>query len=94
MSNLLLKFRVKDSPYGVTRATLKAIAEKMDMSETMVIHLALSKLAKDVLPAYEIDEGPLSKSDLARIRRMAQPKIANKGKLLRSRSLPFPSSPS
>ncbi len=87
MNNLLLKFKVKDTPYGVTRETLKAIAEEIDVSETMAIHLALSRLAKDVLPAYEMDDGPLSKSDLARIRKVAQPKIDNKGKLLRSRSL-------
>lgn len=87
MSNLLLKFKSKDSQYGVTRETLKALAEEMDVSETMAVHLALSRLAKDVLPAYEMDDGPLSKSDLDYIRKMAQPKIANKGKLLRSRSL-------
>lgn len=86
MSNLLLKFKVKDTPYGVTRETLKAIAEEMDVSETLAIHLALSRLAKDVLPAYEMDDGPLAKGDLDRIRNVAQPMLA-KGKVLRTRSL-------
>lgn len=86
MSNLLLKFKSKDSPYGVTRDTLKAMAEEMDVSETMAVHLALSRLARDVLPAYEVDEGPLAASDLARIRKVAQPMLP-KGKVLNKRSL-------
>lgn len=86
MSNLLLKFKAKDSPYGVTRETLKAIAEEMDVSETMAIHLALSRLAKDALPAYEMDNGPLTKSDIGQIRKLTQPMLA-KGKVLRTRSL-------
>lgn len=86
MSNLLLKFKSKDSPYGVTRETLKAVAEEMDVSETMAVHLALSRLARDVLPAYEADEGPLTVSDLARIRKVAQPMLP-KGKVRGKRSL-------
>lgn len=86
MSNLLLKFKSKDSPYGVTRETLKTMAEEMDVSETMAIHLALSRLARDVLPAYEADDGPLTASDLAHIRQVAQPMLP-KGKGLNTRSL-------
>jgi hypothetical protein len=86
VSNLLLKFKTKDSPYGVTRETLKAISEEMDVSETSAIHLALSRLAKDVLPAYEMDNGPLTKSDIDHIRKVTQPMLA-KGKVLRTRSL-------
>lgn len=86
MSNLLLKFKSKDSQYGVTRETLKALAEEMDVSETMAVHLALSRLAKDVLPAYEVDDGPLTASDLARVCKVAQPMLP-KGKVLNTRSL-------
>jgi hypothetical protein len=86
MSNLLLKFKSKDSQYGVTRETLKALAEEMDVSETMAVHLALSRLAKDVLPAYEVDDGPLTASDLAHIRKVARPMLP-KGKVLNTRSL-------
>jgi hypothetical protein len=86
VSNLLLKFKAKDSSYGVTRETLKALSHEMDVSETMTVHLALSRLAKDVLPAYEADDGPLTASDMARIRKMAQPMLP-KGKVLRTRSL-------
>lgn len=86
MSNLLLKFKVKDSPYGVTRETLKALAEEMDVSETMAVHVALSRLAKDVLPAYEMDDGPLSVRDIDHIRELAAPALP-KGKVLNTRSL-------
>jgi hypothetical protein len=86
VSNLLIKFKSKDSQYGVTRETLKALAEEMDVSETMAVHLALSRLAKDVLPAYEVDDGPLTASDLAHVRKAAQPMLP-KGKVLNTRSL-------
>ena len=86
MSNLLIKFKTKDSRYGVTRETLKALAEEMDVSETMVVHLAISRFAKEVLPAYETDDGPLTKRDIARIRKSAQPMLP-KEKVLRKRSL-------
>ena len=86
MSNLLIKFKSKDSEYGVTRHTLKALAEEMDVSETMVVHLAISRFAKEVLPAYEVDEGPLTTGDIARIRKSAQAMLP-KGKLLQKRSL-------
>lgn len=86
MSNLLLKFKSKDSRYGVTRETLKALAEEMAVSETMAVHLALSRLAKDVLPAYEVDDGPLTASDLTHVRKVAQSMLP-KGKVLNTRSL-------
>ena len=57
---LLLKFRAKNTRYGVTRETLKSLAAELDTTETMVIHLAISRFAKEVLPAYEGDDGPLS----------------------------------
>ena len=83
---LLLKFRAKDSPYGVTRETLKALSDEMDMSETMVIHLAVSRFAKDVLPAYEADDGPLSATDLAAVCKTARHQLPQ-GKVLSKRSL-------
>ena len=86
MSNLLIKFKSKDSRYGVTRETLKALAEEMDVSETMVVHLAISRFAREVLPAYEMDDGPLTKGDIARVRKAAQAMLP-KGKALHKRSL-------
>lgn len=86
MSNLLLKFKSRDSSYGVTRETLKALAEEMDVSETTVVHLAISRFARDVLPAYEMDDGPLTVADIKRVRKAAQPMLP-KGKVLNKRSL-------
>ncbi|MDR2239348.1 MAG: hypothetical protein LBE33_02795 [Zoogloeaceae bacterium] len=86
MSNLLLKFKAKDSSYGVTRETLKALAEEMDVSETMVVHLAISRFAKEILPAYEADDGPLAQGDIKRLRKAAAPMLP-KGKAVRTRSL-------
>ena len=86
MSNLLIKFKSKDSRYGVTRKTLQALAAEMDVSETMVVHLAISRFAKEVLPAYAMDDGPLTTGDIARIRKAAQP-VLPRGKVLRKRSL-------
>jgi hypothetical protein len=86
MSNLLLKFKSKDSPYGVTRETLKALANEMDLSETTVVHLAISRFAKEVLPSYEADDGQLKARDIDRIRKAAEPMLP-KGKVINSRSL-------
>lgn len=86
MRNLLLKFKSKDSPYGVTRETLRALADEMDVSETMVVHLAISRFAKEVLPAYEIDDGQLTVGDIKRIRKSAEPMLP-KGKVINTRSL-------
>jgi hypothetical protein len=86
MSNLLLKFKSKDSPYGVTRETLKALADEMDMSETMVVHLAIARFAKEVLPAYEADDGPLTAGDIKRLGKAAEPMLP-KGKVISTRSL-------
>src|SRR5258708_36200559 len=69
---LLLKFRGKDSAYGVRRETLKALAEELHVSETMAIHLAISRFASEVLPAYEADEGPLTSEYLAWLKRTAK----------------------
>ena len=69
--NLLVKFRAKDTPFGVTRATVKAIAEALDVNETQVIHMALSKLASDVLPAYAPDDGPLTSKQINALRKDA-----------------------
>jgi hypothetical protein len=86
MSGLLVKFKSKDSPYAVSRDTLKTLAEEMAVSETAVVHLALSRFAKEMLPAYEMDEGPLTPDDIAHVRQAAQPMLP-KGNVATNRSL-------
>lgn len=85
-NSLLLKFRSKDTRFGVTRDTVKALASEMDTTETQVVHMALSKLAEEMLPAYEPDDGPLTASQLASVRKIAKSNLP-KGKVLDKQSL-------
>lgn len=80
-SSMLLKFRVKDSRFGVTRDTVRALALELGTTETQVVHMALSKLAEETLPAYEPDAGPLTARELAHVRRAAK-KALPKGPVL------------
>ena len=84
--NLLIKFRSKDTQFGVTRTTVKAIAKELDLNETQVIHMALSRFATDVLPSYAPDDGPLTAKQLEALRKDAAESLP-KGKLISSDSL-------
>ncbi len=84
--SLLLKFRSKDTSYGVTRNTIKALANELDVSETQVIHIALSKFAADILPAYEPDDGALTAKQLAALKQDAA-KHMPQGKTLERQAL-------
>lgn len=77
--NLLVKFRSKDSQFGVTRKTVKALAKELDVNETQAIHMALSRFAAEVLPAYAPDDGPLTARQIAALRKDAE-KHMPKGK--------------
>ena len=79
--SLLLKFRAKETPFGVTRSTVTSLATELGVTETQVIHMALSKFASDVLPAYEPDDGPLTSEQLSAIRKDAA-KHLPKGKAI------------
>ena len=58
---LLLLFRASDTQNGISHATLRKLAEHLGFTgEAQVIHYALRKLAKEVLPAYEADDGELT----------------------------------
>lgn len=67
-STLLLEFREHDSEFGLTRSTLRALAQKLQVSEVEVIHLALSRLLQDRFPAYPPDDRPLSEKELTALR--------------------------
>ncbi len=84
--SLLLKFRSKDTRFGVTRETVKALAGELDTTETQVVHLALSKLAEEMLPAYEADDGPLTAGQLAKVQKIAKSAMP-KGKVLGKQTL-------
>ncbi len=85
-SSLLLKFRRRDTQFGVTRETVKAMAERFDVSETEVVHMALSRLAKEELPAYEADDGPLTAHDVKQLRKVSGTALPN-GRVVKKRPL-------
>ena len=84
--SLLLKFRTKDTRFGVTRDTVKALASELDVTETQVVHIALSKLVEETLPAYEPDDGPLTARQIASLRKAAKASMP-KGKVLDKQTL-------
>ena len=59
-SSILLRYRDADSEYGVSRETATRLAQTLGLSETQVIHVALAKFARQTLPQYEADNGPLT----------------------------------
>ncbi len=79
--SLLVKFRTRDTSFGVTRGTVKALAQELDVNETQAIHMALSKFAAEILPAYAPDDGPLTAKQVKALRTDAE-KHLPKGKTL------------
>jgi DNA-binding MurR/RpiR family transcriptional regulator len=77
---MLMRFRESDSASGVSRATLSRLARQLGYErESEVLHYAVRKLADEVLPKYELDDGPLTARQLSAIRKAAGP--AGQGKL-------------
>jgi hypothetical protein len=70
-TTMLLKFKHKDTVMGVQKQTVKRMAELLGFNETDVVHYALSKLAREVIPAYEMDDGPLTESQINKIKALS-----------------------
>lgn len=70
-ATMLLKFKSKDTVMGVQKMTVKRMAELLGFNETDVVHYALSKLAREVIPAYEMDEGALTEAQLNKIKNLS-----------------------
>ena len=70
VSSILLRYRDTDTNFGVTRATATRLAKSLGLSETQVIHVALAHFARQNLPAYEADDGPLTDEQMKRIREL------------------------
>ena len=67
---LLLRFCPIDTQNGICRATVRKLAEHLGFTgEAQVIHYALRRLAKEVLPGYEADDGELMSKQLAAIQK-------------------------
>ncbi|HEY8069932.1 MAG TPA: hypothetical protein VIF38_13705 [Burkholderiales bacterium] len=73
-SGILLRYRDKDTAYGVTRKTTTRLADTLGLSETQVVHVALANLARQTLPRYEADNGPLTDEQYAVIERLVPQK--------------------
>jgi hypothetical protein len=69
-SRILLRYRETDSDYGVSRDTATRLAQTLGLSETQVIHVALAKFARQELPQYEPDNGPLTAAQKKAVERM------------------------
>jgi DNA-binding MurR/RpiR family transcriptional regulator len=59
-SAVLLRYRDSDTAFGVSRNTVTRLAKTLGLSETQVIHVALAQFARQTLPGYEPDDGPLT----------------------------------
>ncbi len=80
---LLMRFAAIDTGTKVSRATLTSLATHLGYKrESEVLHYAVRKLASEVLPAYEADDGPLTAKQMAAIRKAAGP--ASRGKVVSS----------
>ena len=72
-SGILLRYRDKDTAFGVTRRTTAKLADTLGLSETQVVHVALANLARQTLPRYELDDGPLTQAQMDAIDRLQPP---------------------
>lgn len=72
-AGILLRYRDADTAYGVTRKTATRLARTLGLSETQVIHVALAQFARQTLPRYEPDDGPLTAEQMEAIRKLQPP---------------------
>jgi len=69
-SAVLLRYRDTDTAFGVSRNTATRLAKTLGLSETQVIHVALAQFARQTLPSYEPDDGPLTDEQKKEIERL------------------------
>lgn len=69
-SVVLLRYRDSDTAFGVSRDTATRLAKTLGLSETQVIHVALAQFARQTLPSYEPDDGPLTDAQKEEIERL------------------------
>ena len=81
-NQILFRFRPSDSPNGISRETMAQLADYLGYNETQVMHFALKRLAQEMLPAYERDDGLVSAATLKALKKR-EPQ-ARLGKLVSS----------
>lgn len=67
----LFQLRARDNEYGVSEETFSRLMDELALNQTELVHKALRYLAHDVLPAYELDNGPLTDVQHAAITKMS-----------------------
>ncbi len=71
-NKIVFRYRTADSASGVTRETVKRVAERWGVGEMQAIHHALYELAVRMLPQYEADDGALSTAQLRQIKNVCR----------------------
>ena len=71
---ITFRYCATDTTTGVTRYTVRRMAQQLGINETQVIHCALRALAVKILPQYEQDDGALNVRQMQQIRNAAPKK--------------------
>lgn len=69
-TKLLVQFRPKDTRFGVTRRTVRNMADLLGLTDTDTLMYALARLRDQVMPAYPPDDGPLTQAQMEAIRKI------------------------
>jgi len=66
----LFQLRALDNEFGVSEDTFVRLMDELSLNQTELVHKALRNLARDILPAYVPDNGPLTDAQHVAIRKM------------------------
>ncbi|MEG1210018.1 MAG: hypothetical protein RSE29_02735 [Leclercia sp.] len=67
----LFQLRSLDNEFGVSEDTFMRLMAELSLNQTELVHKALRNLAKEVLPAYAPDDGPLTDAQHIAIKKMS-----------------------
>lgn len=67
----LFQLRSLDNEFGVSEDTFLRLMAELSLNQTELVHKALRNLAKEVLPAYAPDDGPLTDAQHIAIKKMS-----------------------
>lgn len=67
----LFQLRSLDNEFGVSEDTFIRLMAELSLNQTELVHKALRNLAKEVLPAYAPDDGPLTDAQHIAIKKMS-----------------------
>lgn len=67
----LFQLRSVDNEFGVSEDTFARLMAELSLNQTELVHKALRNLAKEVLPAYQQDDGPLTDVQHAAVKKLS-----------------------